>query len=110
MPTPAAYRTEQPERTAIDASKGAAVIEFGTNWCGICNAAQPVIVEAFASHPQVEHMKVEDGSGRPLGRSFNIKLWPTLIFLQDGREVARLVRPTEAPPIADALAGIDPIG
>ncbi|CAN5918776.1 thioredoxin family protein [soil metagenome] len=109
MPTSAAYRTEQPERITIDALKGAAVVEFGTNWCGICKAAQPVITEAFASHPHVEHIKVEDGSGRPLGRSFNIKLWPTLIFLQDGREVARLVRPTEAPPIAEALAGIDPI-
>ncbi|MBC7514142.1 MAG: thioredoxin family protein, partial [Herminiimonas sp.] len=62
-----------------------------------------------AGHPHVEHIKVEDGSGRPLGRSFNVRLWPTLIFLQDGREVARLVRPTEAQPIADALAGIDPI-
>jgi hypothetical protein len=29
-----------------------------------------------------------------LGRSFKIKLWPTLIFLQDGRELARAVRPT----------------
>jgi thioredoxin 1 len=41
----------------------------------------------------VRHIKVEDASGKRLGRSFDAKLWPTLIFLQDGREVARVVRP-----------------
>jgi len=39
---------------------------------------------------------VEDGPGRPLGRSYRVKLWPTLVFLQDGREVSRLVRPAGA--------------
>jgi thioredoxin 1 len=45
--------------------------------------------------------------GRPLGRAFGVRLWPTLVFLSDGTEVARLVRPSEARAIADALAQID---
>jgi thioredoxin 1 len=61
------YKTEQPERTEIDALTGPAVVEFGTNWCGICKAAQPNIAEAFAKYPNVRRIKVEDGSGRPLG-------------------------------------------
>lgn len=52
----------------------------------------------------MRHLKVEDGSGRPLGRSFRVKLWPTLVFLRDGQEVSRLVRPQQAGPIRDALA------
>jgi thioredoxin 1 len=36
-----------------------------------------------------------------------VKLWPTLVFLKDGREVARLVRPTDAAAIRKALADID---
>ena len=51
-------------------------------------------------------LKVEDGRGKPLGRSFKVKLWPTLIFLKDGVEVERLVRPTASTPIAEALAKI----
>lgn len=47
-------------------------------------------------HADVRHLKIEDGPGRPLGRSFGIKLWPTLVFLRDGTEVARVVRPTHA--------------
>jgi thioredoxin 1 len=42
-----------------------------------------------------------------LGRSFRVKLWPTLIFLNRGREVARLVRPVEAGAIEQALAQIE---
>lgn len=49
---------------------------------------------ALSEHPEVPVVWVEDGKGRPLGRSFRVKLWPTLIFLQDGAEVARVVRPT----------------
>ena len=48
----------------------------------------------------------EDGPGQPLGRSYRVKLWPTLVFLRDGQEVARLVRPQDAQEIADALQQI----
>ena len=98
------YENPGPSAADVEALRGAAVLEFGTNWCGVCRGAQPAIREALAGHPEVQHLKVEDGPGRPLGRSFRVKLWPTLIFLRDGKEVARLVRPQQAAPIRDALA------
>ncbi|SDZ58772.1 thioredoxin 1 [Variovorax sp. YR266] len=98
------YKTEQPDRSEIDALTGPAVVEFGTNWCGICKAAQPNIAEAFTKYPDIRRIKVEDGSGRPLGRSFNVRLWPTLVFMRDGKQVAKLVRPEDSQSIADALA------
>lgn len=103
-----AYAETQPLRADIAALTGPAVVEFGTPWCGHCRAAQPLIAGAFASHPQVPHLKVEDGSGLPLGRSFRVKLWPTLVFLRDGKEVARLVRPNSLDDIRQALQQIDP--
>lgn len=103
-----AYADTEPTRAEIDALQEPAVVEFGTSWCGHCRAAQPLIASAFAAHPRVRHFKVEDGSGRPLGRSFRVKLWPTLIFLDRGKEVARLVRPADAGAIGQALAQIDP--
>jgi len=35
-------------------------------------------VEALSQHAQWRHIRVEDGPGRALGRSFRVKLWPTL--------------------------------
>lgn len=102
-----AYSEVQPSRAEVDALRGAAVVEFGANWCGYCKAAQPIVEAAFAGHGQVRHLKVEDGKGKPLGRSFQVKLWPTLIFLKDGKEVARVVRPKDAAVMTDALARIE---
>ena len=103
------YESVAPSRAEVDALKGAAVIEFGTSWCGYCSRAQPLIAEAFSGHSSVQRIKIEDGPGRRLGRSFGVKLWPTLIFLSDGQEVARLVRPDDAETIRLALEGIDAV-
>jgi thioredoxin 1 len=97
----------EPSREEIDAFAEPLVIEFGAPWCPHCQGAQPLIVEAFTKHSELRHIKIEDGPGRPLGRSFRVKLWPTLIFMQQGREVSRLVRPTETSAIELALAQID---
>jgi len=106
MPFERNYPTRAPERTELEALEEPALIEFGTPWCGWCRAAQPLIAAALTEHPQVRHIKVEDGSGRPLGRAFRVKLWPTLIFLKRGQEVARLVRPNDLGVISRAMAQI----
>jgi len=98
------YDTTQPERSAIDAASGILALDFGTNWCGYCRAGEPLIDAALQDYPQARHMKVEDGPGRALGRSFRIKLWPTVVVLKDGVEVARVTRPVDAAEVKDALA------
>ena len=101
------YTTNEPLRVEIGELPGPTLLEFGTPWCGHCRRAQPLIEEAFANHAGVRHIKIVDASRRRLGRSFGVKLWPTLIFLKDGREILRLVRPTNAEGIRKALADID---
>ena len=101
------YQPETQTRQEIDAMPGAAVVDFGTNWCGYCQGARPLIDAAFERHPGLTHLKIEDGQGRKLGRSFRVKLWPTLIFLRDGQETARVVRPTEASELDDAFGRIE---
>lgn len=98
------YEATQPERAAIDALPGIVALEFGTGWCGFCRAAEPHIAAALSAYPAVQHIKVEDGSGRPLGRSFRVKLWPTVVILKDGKELARVVRPADAGEVRAALA------
>ena len=107
MPMTNDYAATEPTRAEIDALQGPALLEFGSVSCGWCVRAQSLLKPAFAAHPSVQHIKIEDGSGQPLGRSFGIKLWPTMVFLRDGREVARLVRPTRPQEVAEAFNSIN---
>jgi thioredoxin 1 len=50
-----------------------------------------------------QHLKIEDGPGRALGRHYRVKLWPTLVVLRDGQEVGRLVRPAAVQDVLTAL-------
>ena len=94
------------QRAEVDALTEPTLLEFGASWCGHCQAAQALIAQALAAYPQARHIKIEDGPGRRLGRSFAVKLWPTLVFLKQGQEVARLVRPTDALAIRAELQAI----
>ena len=102
------YESVEPARESIDRLEGPTLVEFGSPTCGHCRAAQPLISEALAGHPKVRRIRIADGSGRPLGRSFKVKLWPTLVFMNGGKEIGRLVRPREAGLISASLAQIDP--
>jgi thioredoxin 1 len=101
------YAEVEPPREDIDALRGTTVVEFGAPWCPHCQNAQAPIAAAFSSHANVRHIKIEDGPRRRLGRSFRIKLWPTLIFMKDGVELARLVRPTDPHAIMQTMDAID---
>lgn len=100
---PLNYDQAAPTREEIDVRHGALVVQFGANWCGFCQEAQPLIDEALSAHPELQPLMVEDGRGRPLGRSFRVKLWPTLVFLKDGQEVARVVRPGSVDEVQEAI-------
>lgn len=98
------YAANAPDPAEIEDLEGVTLLDFGTNWCGHCQAAAPLIAAAVGEHPDLRHLRVEDGKGRPLGRHFGVKLWPTLIVLDAGREVARVVRPADAAELGDAIA------
>jgi thioredoxin 1 len=100
------WQTIEPTRAEINASRGPVLLEFGSPSCGHCRAAQPFVEQALAEQPPLPHLKIADGPGQALGRSFGVKLWPTLVFLRDGKEVARLVRPRELAPLRAALGKV----
>ena len=83
-------------RAEVDRMTGPAVLEFGASGCGYCLALQPQLDTLLRQYPQVRYIWVEDGKGKPLGRSFRVKWWPTLVFLRDGQVVRQVSRPDAA--------------
>lgn len=88
-----AWAAPEPTREAVDATQGPLLLEFGTPWCPHCLAAEPLLDHALAQRDDIPHVRIEDGRGRRLGRSFGVKLWPTFVMLHGGVEQARVVRP-----------------
>ncbi len=101
----APYEETTLSRAEVDALTGPVVVEFGASWCGICAAFKPLAEAAFAAYEGIHHIRVEDGPGKRLGRSFRVKLWPTYVFMKDGQVVQIAVRPT-ASEVAAGLAAI----
>ena len=103
MPFQSHHLAQAPSRADTEQLSGTTLLEFGTPWCGHCQSAQPLIEQALQPRSDVAHVKVEDGKGQPLGRSYSVRLWPTLVVLHNGQEVARVVRPGSTAAITEAL-------
>lgn len=96
MPFDSQYHDQEPTREEIDQGSGRVLLEFGADWCGHCQGLSPTVETLLTKHPEVQHVRIADGRGKRLGRSFGVKLWPTLVLLRDGQVVEQLVRPSDA--------------
>jgi thioredoxin 1 len=106
------YSHTEPTREEIDRTPGPLLLEFGAAWCGHCSSMSPQLQALMEHHPDIPHIKIEDGRGKPLGRSFRVKLWPTLVFLRDGKVLKQVSRPdpSEIREGLQALSGTEPAG
>lgn len=85
-------RQSEPTREYVNNIPGGVMLEFGSISCRYCQSVQEIISDEIELFQNIDHIKIEDGRGKKLGRSFGVQNWPTLIFMKDGKELKRLVR------------------
>lgn len=105
MSTEKREKGQEPTRQEVDQWPGPVLLEFGSNTCGHCQSLRPLLEDILREFPKVRHVRVEDGPGQPLGRSFEVKTWPNLVFLRDGQTISQLARPSPGQ-IREALGAI----
>lgn len=93
MPFQKDYLEDAPSREQIEAQPGLLLLEFGAQWCPHCQAISSTLEELLNRHPEVTHVRIADGKGKRLGRTFGVKIWPNLVYLADGQPVAQQARP-----------------
>ena len=86
---------------------GIVLLEFGTPWCSHCQASQEATKKGLSEYTDLVHVKVFDGKGKRLGRQLSVKLWPTLILLQNGEEIGRIVRFTSSEEVSALLSKVE---
>ena len=55
------FAGREPTREEVDRLQGPVVLEFGTEWCGYCQALRPHLAALLKQFPEARHIKIEDG-------------------------------------------------
>ena len=80
------------------------MLDFWADWCGPCKMLSPVIEEIAAQYQGRALVgKVNVDEEPELARQFGVMQIPTVVFLKDGKEVARKVGAMPAGVFTDVL-------
>lgn len=71
--------------------EGQVVVDFWAAWCGPCKMLAPVLEELDEEMEDIKFAKVNVDDEQGLAGSHSVKGIPTMVFLENGEEVGRLV-------------------
>lgn len=75
-----------------ETANGFAVVDMYADWCGPCRMMAPIYEELAKEYDgRVKVGKLDVDSDPEVPGQFGVSSIPTIVFLKDGKEVARLV-------------------
>ena len=70
---------------------GKVLVDFYAEWCGPCRALAPVVEEIAAERDDITVGKINVDNEQELASRFGVFSIPTLVVLEGGKEVRRIV-------------------
>ena len=86
----------------VAASKLPVLIDFGAEWCGPCRMVAPIVEELAGEYEG--RVLICTCDAEKIVATYKVRNIPTLVFLKDGQEVARIVGATTKAEIVDKLS------
>lgn len=67
------------------------LLKFSANWCSPCKIMKKTIDSLINEFPNITIQHIDIDEDVEKSREYKVRSIPTLILLQDGQEVARLI-------------------
>ena len=86
------------ENFAEAVKSGRALVDFYADWCGPCRMMAPILEAVAAEKEDLLVAKVNVDENAELASRYGVMSIPTLVVLEDGEEIKRIVgaRPKDA--------------
>lgn len=86
------YLTSENFESEVEKSKVPVVIDFYADWCGPCRMMAPVFEELSKDYNgKVSFLKLDTEKETDLAQNFEVMGIPTLLVMNNGKEVGRIV-------------------
>jgi thioredoxin 1 len=79
------------------------LLDFYADWCGPCDAQEPILEELLADYERVELTKIDVDREQDTANEYRVQSLPTVVVENDDGIVDRFVGVTQRPDIEDAL-------
>ncbi|AZH24449.1 thioredoxin family protein [Haloplanus aerogenes] len=79
------------------------LLDFYADWCGPCDAQEPILEELVADYGNVEFEKIDVEQDQDTANAYQVQSLPTVVVENDDGVVEQFVGVTQRPAIEDAL-------
>ena len=79
------------------------LVDFFASWCGPCRMVSPIVDEIAEERSDIKVVKINVDDSPALASRFGVMSIPTLVVIESGREVNRLMGARPKAAILEAL-------